>query len=200
MLRMTIEGVGFDRSRLTYGVLKDWGGQKLLPIWIGPAEARSIALHLDGTTPPRPLAHDLLMSCIQHAGGRVTRVVINDLQDSTFYATIDIDTSRGLLHIDARPSDAIAVAVRAKCPVFVDGGALEALLDISNAREGEDGGENEGADGDELPFATPLADDEEFAADASSASTRSGPSSSPAAAAPDDDIDRFKRLVSDLDL
>ncbi len=69
------------------------------------------------------------MSIIAAARGRVTRVVINDLQDATFYATIDIDTPKGTRHIDARPSDAIAVAVRAKCPVFLDGGAIDALID-----------------------------------------------------------------------
>ena len=131
MLRMTVEGVGFDNSRQTVVVLKDWEGKKLLPIWIGPAEARAIAIEMEGARPSRPLSHDLLLSLVSLARGRITRVVINDLQDSTFYATIDIDTPTGTRHIDSRPSDAIAVAVRAKCPVFVDGGALEALIDAN---------------------------------------------------------------------
>jgi bifunctional DNase/RNase len=86
MLRMTIEGVGFDHLKQTIVVLKDWESRKLLPIWIGAAEARSIALHLEleGAKPPRPMAHDLLMECIQFSGGHVARVVINDLQDATF--------------------------------------------------------------------------------------------------------------------
>jgi bifunctional DNase/RNase len=91
---MKIEGVGFDQQKTTVVILKDWDSEKRLPIWIGAAEARSIALQLEGTTPPRPLAHDLLMNCIRATGGRVIRVVINDLQDRTFYATIDIDTAR----------------------------------------------------------------------------------------------------------
>ncbi|HEX8464503.1 MAG TPA: bifunctional nuclease family protein, partial [Abditibacterium sp.] len=119
---MTIEGVGFDHLKQTVVVLKDWEGAKLLPIWIGPAEARAIAIELEGARPARPLSHDLLLGIVASVRGRVTRVVINDLQDATFYATIDIDTPKGTKHIDARPSDAIAVAVRAKCPVFVDGG------------------------------------------------------------------------------
>jgi bifunctional DNase/RNase len=84
---MKIEGVGFDQQKTTVVILKDWDSEKRLPIWIGAAEARSIALQLEGTTPPRPLAHDLLMNCIRATGGRVIRVVINDLQDRTFYAT-----------------------------------------------------------------------------------------------------------------
>lgn len=129
MLRMTIEGVGFDHVRQTVVVLKDWEGVKLLPIWIGPAEARAIAVELEGARPSRPLSHDLLLGLVSSVRGRVTRIVINDLRDSTFYATIDIDTPRGTHHIDARPSDALAIAVRAKCPIFVDGGALDALVD-----------------------------------------------------------------------
>lgn len=129
MVRMTIEGVGFDQMRQTVVVLKDSGGNKLLPIWIGPIEARAIQIELEGGQSSRPLSHDLLISLIASLRGRVTRVVINDLLEGTFYATIDIDTPRGMRHLDARPSDAIAVAVRAKCPIFVDGGAIEALVD-----------------------------------------------------------------------
>ena len=129
MVRMTIEGVGFDQMRQTVVVLKDWEDKKLLPIWIGPAEARAIQVELEGNQSPRPLTHDLLVSAIASLRGRVTRIVINDLIEGTFYATIDIDTPRGMKHIDARPSDAIAVAVRVKCPLFVDGGAVDALID-----------------------------------------------------------------------
>ena len=144
MVRMTIEGVGFDQMRQTVVVLKDWEDKKLLPIWIGPAEARAIQIELEGNQSPRPLTHDLLVSAIASLRGRVTRIVINDLIEGTFYATIDIDTPRGMRHIDARPSDAIAVAVRVKCPLFVDGGAVDALInadelgnvpDVENAEE-----------------------------------------------------------------
>ena len=144
MVRMTIEGVGFDQMRQTVVVLKDWEDKKLLPIWIGPAEARAIQIELEGNQSPRPLTHDLLVSAIASLRGRVTRIVINDLIEGTFYATIDIDTPRGMRHIDARPSDAIAVAVRVKCPLFVDGGAIDALInadelgsvpDVENAEE-----------------------------------------------------------------
>jgi uncharacterized protein len=187
MLRMTVEGVGFDHLRQTVVVLKDWDSQKILPIWIGAFEAKSIALQLEGTTPPRPLSHDLLMNCIRRANGRITRVVINDLQDSTFYATIDVDTPHGLLHIDSRPSDAIALAVRAKCPVFVDGGALEALIDISSQT---DALTSPGVSASDMEHET-----SEFETHATPSAT-----SADASASADDELDRFRRLVGDLDL
>jgi bifunctional DNase/RNase len=186
MLRMTVEGVGFDHLRQTVVVLKDWDSQKILPIWIGAFEAKSIALQLEGTIPPRPLSHDLLMSCIRRANGRITRVVINDLQDSTFYATIDIDTPEGIKHIDSRPSDAIALAVRARCPVFVDGGALEALIDMSN--------QVDALSTNNIASSTTEHELSEF--ETPSPSNQSSSKS----ASPDDELDRFKRLVGDLDL
>ncbi len=142
MQRMIIEGVGFDHNKQTVVVLKDSENQKLLPIWIGPSEAKAIALELEGARPSRPLSHDLLLAAIHLAEGSVTQVVINDLLDSTFFATIDISTPNGDLHIDARPSDAIAVAVRAKCPVFVDGGAEAALIEMSEMSNGDQTAEN----------------------------------------------------------
>ena len=142
MVRMTIEGVGFDQQRQTVVVLRDWEGIKLLPIWIGPNEARAIQIELEGAQTPRPMSHDLMLSIIGVLNGRVTRVLINDLIDSTFYATIDIDTPKGTKSIDARPSDALAIAVRAKCPIYVDGGALEGLV------EGDDTPKIEEVEGD----------------------------------------------------
>lgn len=189
MLRMTVEGVGYDHLRQTVVVLKDWDGQKLLPIWIGTNEARAIAFELEGARPARPLSHDLLLNCLQAYGNRVTRVVINDLQDKTFYATIDIDTPQGIKHIDARPSDAIAVAVRAKCALFVDGGALSALVEVNDAAL-EDTlpmGEAFEADADLDPH---LADDE----------IPSLPAPEHEQAGRDEEMNRFKRLIGDLEL
>jgi uncharacterized protein len=185
MLRMVIEGVGFDHLKQTVVVLKDWEGQKLLPIWIGPSEAKAIALELEGARPSRPLSHDLLLQAIQVAGGKVTRIVINDLQDSTFYATIDIDTPNGMKHIDSRPSDAIAVAVRAKCPVFVDGNVKDSLIEMSDvvtASENTEGEEvsSEGLLENALELLDPAKED-------------SKPPS-----ADNEEIERFKRLIGDL--
>lgn len=181
MLRMIIEGVGFDHLKQTVVVLKDWEGHKLLPIWIGPSEAKAIALELEGARPSRPLSHDLLLSAIGLIQGKIARVVINDLQDSTFYATIDIDTPAGMKHIDSRPSDAIAVAVRAKCPVFVDGAVEDSLIEMSevvNTEESEESEENP-----ELLFdAQALGRSEE-----AESQTKD-----------EDEIERFKRLLGDL--
>jgi bifunctional DNase/RNase len=182
---MVIEGVGFDHLKQTVVVLKDWEGQKLLPIWIGPSEAKAIALELEGARPSRPLSHDLLLQMIQLAGGKVTRIVINDLQDSTFFATIDIDTPDGMKHIDSRPSDAIAVAVRAKCPVFVDGNVKDSLIEMSDvvtANESIEGGEEnvENMLENALELLEP-SDEQEHKAPQDS-----------------DEIERFKRLIGDL--
>ncbi len=181
MLRMNVEGVGFDHRKQTVVVLKDLENKKLLPIWIGPAEARSIALFMEGAQMPRPLSHDLMLFCVGAGGGQVARVVINDLKDGTYYATIDIHTPNGLLHIDARPSDAIALAVRAQCPVFVDGAVLGELIDI--APEGEEQSLNaryeSSFSGENAPGETPT----ETAVPASS-----------------DEETRFRRLLGDLDL
>lgn len=150
---MTVEGVGFDAVQQTVVVLKNADGSKLLPVWIGPVEARAIQMELEGHQAPRPMTHDLMLSLIDGLNARVLRVVINDLIDSTFYATIDLQTSRGERNIDARPSDAIALAVRARCPIFVDGAVLEALVDandVQRLRADEIGGENTDEDDEEL--------------------------------------------------
>ena len=186
MLRMTVEGVGFDHHKQTVVVLKDWDGRKILLIWIGPNEAKSIALELEGAKPPRPLSHDLLLSCIEIGRGRVARVVINDLQEGTFFATIDIDTPRGEMHIDSRPSDAIALAVRAKCPIFVDGSAIEALIEMNEITA--DGPLTAGEAGSELLFSE------------ESSQSSMPPLHSVKDMGTDDDIDRFKRLIGELDL
>lgn len=183
MLRMVVEGVGFDHQKHRVVVLKDWEGRRLLPIWIDAGQARSIAWELEGVRSPRPGSHDLLLQCIRLTDGRVTRIVINDLQESTFYATIDIETSDGMKHIDARPSDAIAVAVRAKCPVFVDGGALDALIDLEEVTE---------ADIASLDPASAL-DAENFLEELTEGLSKLSPDS----ARTEDEIQRFKRLLEE---
>jgi bifunctional DNase/RNase len=135
---MIVEGIGIDPSKQPVVVLKDIENERVLPIWIGPAEARAIELELRGVKPDRPLSHDLLLASIHMAHGRVLQIIVNDLQDATFYATIDIETPNGVRHIDARPSDAIALAVRAGCPVFIDGNVENELRDaeqLSNKEE-----------------------------------------------------------------
>lgn len=183
MLRMVVEGVGFDHRKQTVVVLKDLEGEKLLPIWIGPSEAKAIALELEGARPGRPLSHDLLLAALVLAQHKVVRIVINDLQDSTFFATVDIDTPTGVKHIDARPSDAIAVAVRAKCPVFVDGNVEDALIEMSDVVTSE----NQVEDSEEIPEDIIALEELESEQDQGTPARSS------------EEIERFKRLLGDLD-
>jgi uncharacterized protein len=132
MVRMIVDAVALDQRQHKVVLLKDIEGRRILPIWIGPSEARAIALELEGVVPPRPLSHDLLISVVGLGYASIMRVVINDLQDDTYYAVIELDTTDGVKMIDARPSDAIALAVRAKCPIFVAGAVLDALVDAED--------------------------------------------------------------------
>lgn len=106
-------------------VLKDKGSDRYLPIWIGPAEADAIAVQLQEVSVARPLTHDLLKAVIGALGAKVNAIVVNDLANDTFYARIILDVDGRRLEIDSRPSDAIALAVRVKVPIYVE----EAVLD-----------------------------------------------------------------------
>jgi uncharacterized protein len=120
MIQMEVGGLGFDPRNLSPLVLlKDHEDMNYLPIWIGIFEAASIAMELQDVHPPRPMTHDLIKSMIDKMGGKVERVVINDVKDGTFYAIIELELDGKKLSIDARPSDAIAIAIRADAPVFV---------------------------------------------------------------------------------
>lgn len=101
-------------------ILKEADGQRVVPIWIGQFEAQAIALELQGADISRPLTHDLLRSVIDQMGGVVERIVVSDLRDSTFFATIGIGVNGRELAIDSRPSDAIALAVRTQAKIYVE--------------------------------------------------------------------------------
>lgn len=107
-------------SRHRVVLLKEENGERYLPIWVGMYESEAIAMRLQGAAVPRPLTHDLLNSVITELGGTVQHIVINDLSDSTFYARIAVDHDGQSEMIDARPSDAIALALRASVPIFVE--------------------------------------------------------------------------------
>jgi hypothetical protein len=101
-------------------LLKDRNSSKAMPIWIGEAEAMSIALELQGQAFPRPLAHDLLKRILEALGGTLERVVISSIQDGTYYATLHVRTVQGeVQEIDARPSDSIALALRTRSPLYI---------------------------------------------------------------------------------
>ena len=106
-------------------ILKEKDSDRYLPIWIGPAEADAIAVKLQDISVPRPLTHDLLRSVIDSLGGSINHILVNDLESDTFYAKIVIILNGKSVEIDSRPSDAIALAVRAKVPIFAEDKVLD---------------------------------------------------------------------------
>jgi len=125
-LSVQIKGLMLDpSSNLPIVILREEGSQRLLPIWIGVFEANAIALRIDGFEPPRPMTHDLLLNSLATLGAEVEKVVISDLRESTFYAVIHLHREGEPLSLDARPSDALALALRARAPIYVRSSVLE---------------------------------------------------------------------------
>ncbi len=119
---MQLGGLGFDPKNMSPIVLlRDNEERNFLPIWIGMFEAAAIAMELQEFKPPRPMTHDLLVKFCENLDAKIDRVVINEINDTTFFATIDIkkNGTSEKISIDARPSDAIAVSVRSNSPIFV---------------------------------------------------------------------------------
>jgi len=134
-VEMKVKGLMWDPvSRMPIVILRTQEGENLLPIFVGLFEANAIAQQLDGSLSPRPMTHDLLGNLIDALHARVDRVVITDLRDNTFFALIHLERSGEKLTIDARPSDAMALALRVKVPIFVE----DTVLARSSAT-GEDG-------------------------------------------------------------
>lgn len=132
LVAMSIKGLMLDPvSNSPIVVLKDEAEKFFLPIWVGIFEANAIALQLENVTTPRPMTHDLLRNMISELDAQVTRIVINDLRDSTFFAQIRVLTGGRTLELDARPSDAIALALRTEAPIFVAQSVLEQAQTIS---------------------------------------------------------------------
>lgn len=142
LVPMSIKGLMLDPvSNSPIVVLKDEEEKFFLPIWVGIFEANAIALQLENVTTPRPMTHDLLKNFIGELDARVTRVVINDLRDSTFFAQIRVITGARTLELDARPSDAIALALRVEAPIYVAQTVLDQAQTITpEGEEGEDKG------------------------------------------------------------
>ena len=125
-IEMSIKGLMVDPiSNNPIIILRDKEGAKTLPIWVGMFEANAIALQIENISTPRPMTHDLLRNVIHDLKASVQKIVVCDLQDSTFYALIYLTLNGEVVAIDARPSDAIALALRTRAPIFVE----EAVID-----------------------------------------------------------------------
>jgi uncharacterized protein len=126
MHEMHIYGVSFDIvGKQPIVLLKTADGNKFLPIWIGHPEAAAILMKLQGASTPRPMTHDLVTEMLQQLEARVTRITVTELRENTFYASITIQMDGSEIEIDSRPSDAIALAVRAEAPIFADDRVIE---------------------------------------------------------------------------
>jgi bifunctional DNase/RNase len=126
MIKVSIDSVRASLlSQHRVVVLKEEGMERYLAIWIGPYEADAITIKLQDIEIARPLTHDLLRQSIEKLGARVSHVLVNDLQDDTFYARVVMDRNGERIELDSRPSDAIALAVRVQAPVFVDETVME---------------------------------------------------------------------------
>lgn len=137
IIEMRIKGLMVDPvTNMPIVILKDKEGDRVLPIWVGVFEANSIALQIENITTPRPMTHDLLRNLISGLDGSVDRVVVNDLQDHTFYAVIHLTIKGERVSIDARPSDAIALALRTRAPIMVEESVIDQAksVDFSSGR------------------------------------------------------------------
>jgi bifunctional DNase/RNase len=136
---MHIKGLMLDPvTNVPIVVLKDGDNQRVLPIWVGPVEANAIALQIENVSPPRPMSHDLFLRTLTALGGSLSRVVISDLRGSTYYAYLDIERSGERVLVDTRPSDALALALRAGAPVFVTSSVLDQARTLEVSSEQAD--------------------------------------------------------------
>src|SRR5881275_1231912 len=144
-IEVKIRGLMMDPSSGTpIIILKDVNSDTMLPIWVGAYEANAIALEIEKISPQRPMTHDLLRNVILEMGASVERVIVTDLRDNTFFAVIVMKSSGGdAVMIDARPSDAIALALRADCPIYVNEEVIQASHSMSGQEEESAAAEDE---------------------------------------------------------
>ena len=151
LVEMTVESVRVHMlSSRHVVILKDTDRERYLPIWIGPWEANAIAMRLQGISAERPLTHDLFASTLEELGVDVRRVVISDLSDDTFHARIFLASGERVLEVDSRPSDALALAVRAGARIFAEQDVLDRAAVSPGAGEDEDDDEQAGMVGSAL--------------------------------------------------
>ena len=139
LIEMKVKFLTFDPSSNGFVVfLVDGENKHALPIWIGPFEANAIALKLKKASSPRPLTHDLIRNLIDALNGKISHVVVNDLKENTYYGLIYIEAKKGELVIDSRPSDAIAIALGAEAPIFVEEDVLHRTKNAVLDKEGRE--------------------------------------------------------------
>ena len=131
MVEMKVEGLTLDPlTNMPIIILKDLTGDKALPIWVGYFEANAIALEIEKINTPRPMTHDLLNNIISSLQAKVKHILVTDLKDNTFFAEISVIQNGSDMTIDSRPSDAIALALRSKSPIFVEEKVIEAAKSL----------------------------------------------------------------------
>ena len=138
-IEMTIKGLMVDPvTNMPIIILRDQEGQRVLPIWVGIFEANAIALQIENISTPRPMTHDLLRNVIQDLKASVQKIVVCDLQENTFYALIYLSLNGDTVAIDARPSDAIALALRTRAPIFVEDAVIDNAKTVDTSSEKAD--------------------------------------------------------------
>ena len=139
LIEMTIKGLMVDPvTNMPIVILKDKQGDRVLPIWVGIFEANAIALQIENIPTPRPMTHDLLRNIIQDLRATVEKIVVCDLQENTFYALIYLSVNGDTVAIDARPSDAIALALRTRAPIFVEETVIDNAKTVDTSSEKAD--------------------------------------------------------------
>jgi len=138
-IEMTIKGLMVDPiTNMPIILLRDEAGERVLPIWVGIFEANAIALQIENVATPRPMTHDLLRNVIRDLNAAVERIVVCDLKENTFYATIYLTVGGETVAVDSRPSDAIALALRTRAPIFVEDTVVENAKTIDFGSERAD--------------------------------------------------------------
>ena len=126
-IELKVEAVALDWKGNPIVILREPEGHRAVFIWVGPSEATAISMHLENQRPPRPMTHDLIALILQEVQVAVERVKVSDMQGSTYYATLDLRDGDDRTSIDCRPSDAIAVALRMRAPIYIDEELLNRL-------------------------------------------------------------------------
>jgi len=153
MIEMKVIGLTLDpQTNVPIVILREMGGERAFPIWVGIYEAHAIGRAIGNIQTPRPMAHDLIKNIINGVEGKVNRIVVNDVQDNTFLAEISIQMNGSEVVIDSRPSDAIALALLMSAPIFVEEKVIEKAKRIEFTEPEEKEGEESEGRGEEEPF------------------------------------------------